>query len=54
MRKTTNVKELLDYANRQLARTDEHATKDFKAGIATMIETVLLNSNQFALCFFKW
>jgi len=47
MRKTANVKELLDYANRQLARKDEHATYDFKSGIATMIETVLFNSNQY-------
>jgi len=47
MRKTANVKELLDYANRQLSREDEHATKDFKSGIATMIETVLFNSNQY-------
>ena len=47
MRKTANVKELLDYANRQLARKDEDATYDFKAGIATMIQTVLYNANQY-------
>lgn len=47
MRKTANVKELLEYANKQLARKDEHATRDFKAGIATMIEKILYNANQY-------
>ena len=47
MRKTVNVKELLTYANIQLARTDEHITYEFKAGVATMIEVVLRNAKQY-------
>jgi len=41
MRKTCNVVEMLEYANMQLARTDEFATKDFKVGISVMIEHIL-------------
>jgi histone H3/H4 len=32
-RKTVSVKDMVDYANLQLSRTDEIATKDFKIGI---------------------
>lgn len=41
MRKTCNVVEMIEYANMQLARTDEFATKDFKVGISVMIESIL-------------
>ena len=41
MRKTCNVVEMIEYANMQLARTDEFATKDFKVGISVMIEHIL-------------
>lgn len=46
-RKTVGVQELLDYANTQLARTDEFATVDFKCGIITMIERVLHDTNNY-------
>jgi hypothetical protein len=44
---TAKVKDLLDYANIQLARTDEFATRDFKAGISTMIGEVLHKANRY-------
>ena len=40
-KKTIKVQETLDYANYQLGRTDEYATKEFKAGITVMIEQIL-------------
>jgi len=41
MRKTANVQELKEYANIHLARTDEHATKEFKQGIYVMLHNIL-------------
>ena len=41
-RKTISVKDMVDYANLQLSRTDEIATKDFKIGICVMIEKYFL------------
>jgi uncharacterized membrane protein YpjA len=46
-RKTVSVKDMVDYANLQLSRTDEIATKDFKIGICTMIESVLHIADQY-------
>jgi hypothetical protein len=46
-RKTVSVKDMVDYANLQLSRTDEFATKDFKIGICTMIESTLHISDQY-------
>jgi hypothetical protein len=40
-RKTVDILGLLEYANYQLSRQDEHASRDFKRGIASMIETIL-------------
>ena len=40
-KKTIKVQETLDYANYQLGRTDEYATKEFKVGITVMIEQIL-------------
>jgi hypothetical protein len=41
-RKTLPIKELVDYANKQLARTDEYANNvEFKSGICVMIEFAL-------------
>ena len=40
-KKTIKVQEMLDYANYQLGRTDEYATKEFKVGITAMIEQIL-------------
>lgn len=46
-KKTVNVKGLLDWANVQLARTDEYADVGFKSGIVTMIERVLMDSGNY-------
>lgn len=46
-RKTVSVKDMVDYANLQLARTDEIATKDFKIGICVMIESTLHIADQY-------
>tara|TARA_Y100000114_G_C11724800_1_gene310366 strand:+ start:1030 stop:1263 length:234 start_codon:yes stop_codon:yes gene_type:complete len=47
-RKTFNVKETVDWANKQLARTDEYSMKDgFKAGICHMITSILFESNNY-------
>jgi len=46
-RKTVNVKELLDYANVQLLRNDEDATKEFKEGICGMVEKILHSSGNY-------
>ena len=46
-RKTVEVKELLEWANTQLGRTDEYADVGFKSGIACMIERVLLNAGAY-------
>ena len=40
-RKTLNVKVFKDYVNKQLARTDEHATNDFKCGLCIALEEAL-------------
>ena len=44
-KKTVSVETMIEYANKQLARTDEFATHDFKMGICIMIEQVLHRSN---------
>lgn len=46
-RKTVSVKYIVEYANLQLSRTDEIATKDFKIGICSMVESVLHISDQY-------
>ena len=41
-KKTLPIKDLLEYANKQLARTDVYANNiEFKAGICVMIEFAL-------------
>ena len=47
-RKTVNVLTLLEWANKNLAREDEFATVDFKSGICTMIEMVLMETDNYA------
>jgi hypothetical protein len=47
MRKTINVLEMLNWANTQLKRTDEWARAEFKSGICTMIETILMDSGNY-------
>ena len=46
-RKTIEVKGMLEWANRQLGRTDEFATEKFKAGICVMIEELLHSSGNY-------
>ena len=46
-KKTHPVADLLAFANYQLARTDEFATVDFKAGICSMIERVLHDTGNY-------
>jgi hypothetical protein len=47
MRKTIEVKRMLKYANLQLERTDGAATQEFKSGICTMIESLLMGSGNY-------
>jgi hypothetical protein len=47
MRKTVEVKAMLDYVNNQLTRTDEYCDDKFKAGMCTMIEQLLYLTNQY-------
>ena len=48
IRKTSSVKDMLVYANKQLCRTDDVATKDFKSGICVMIEKILLSTDNYS------
>ena len=47
MRTTTSVSTMLEYANRQLERTDEFANRSFKAGICVMIEQILFEAGSY-------
>jgi hypothetical protein len=40
-RKTIGVLEMIDYANTQLERKDNEATKEFKQGICNMVEKIM-------------
>ena len=46
-RKTIEVSTMVEWANTQLARTDEYADVGFKSGISTMIERILHNANNY-------
>ena len=46
-KKTHPVADSLAFANYQLARTDEFATVDFKAGICSMIERILHSTGNY-------
>ena len=46
-KKTIEVMQVLEYANKQLRRTDEYADKKFKAGICLMIEEILYRSGNY-------
>jgi len=46
-KKTIEVDALLEYANAQLARKDKYADVGFMSGIATMIERVLLDTDNY-------
>jgi len=47
-RKTADVKSVLKFANYQLQRTDEHASRDYKRAICDMIETVLHETGNYS------
>ena len=47
-RKTVPVLRMLKFANQQLARTDEWATKEYKIGIINMLEEVLFATDNYA------
>ena len=47
-RSTTDVISLLTFANYQLQRTDEHASRDYKRAICDMIETVLHETGNYS------
>ena len=42
MKKTIQVLKMLEWGNKQLARTDEYADEKFKAGICVMLEELLM------------
>ena len=46
-RKTIEVSAMVAWANGHLARTDVYADKGFKSGIVTMIERILLDTNNY-------
>lgn len=45
--KTIKVETVLNYANKQLKRTDEFANENFKAGVIAMIESVLMETGNY-------
>ena len=45
--KTIKVETVLNYANKQLKRTDEFANENFKSGIIAMIENVLMETGNY-------
>lgn len=47
MRKTIEVKGMLEWANKQLSRNDEYADGKFKAGICSMITKILMDAGQY-------
>ena len=46
-KKTLGVSHMLDYANNQLARTDEYGSMDFKSGVCAMIERILHDTENY-------
>tara|TARA_B100001094_G_scaffold330879_1_gene397305 strand:- start:1994 stop:2227 length:234 start_codon:yes stop_codon:yes gene_type:complete len=46
-RKTTSVKDMIEDANFNLARTDPFATTDYKRAICDMLEGVLMNTGNY-------
>jgi hypothetical protein len=47
LRKTIEVRKVLEYVNNQLARTDKFADEKFKAGMCTMIERMLYDTGNY-------
>jgi len=46
-RKTMNVNQIIDEANKHLARTDDGATQEFKIGVAVLLERILHNTGNY-------
>jgi len=46
-RKTINVNAILAEANKQLARQDEFATTEFKAGVCVILERILMDTGNY-------
>ena len=46
-RKTIAVKQIVECANQQLARTDDYADIKFKSGVSVMAEKILHESNSY-------
>jgi hypothetical protein len=47
-RKTLTLKDLVEYGNKQLARTDDHANNiEFKSGICVMLEFALHSADAY-------
>ncbi len=47
-RKTIEVLRILEWANHNLKRNDEYATREFKIGIICMLEDILHATNNYA------
>lgn len=47
MRKTIEVQKVKDSINNHLARTDEYATAEFKAGMCTVLENILMETDNY-------
>jgi len=46
-RKTVAVKQIVEWANQQLARTDDYADLKFKSGVSVMVQKILNESNSY-------
>ena len=46
-RKTIDVKQIIEWGNKQLARTDDYADMSFKSGVSAMVEKLLHESNNY-------
>jgi hypothetical protein len=47
-KKNASVSMMIDYANDQLKRTDEFATKEFKEGVCVMIQQMMHRTNTYS------
>ena len=47
-RKTVGVIEMIDYANSQLERKDDAATREFKEGVCVMVEKIMFLTDSYS------
>jgi len=47
MKKTIRVNEIKEMVNNQLSRTDDYATAEFKAGMCTVLERILMDTGNY-------